>query len=258
MFTSIAELRNRWQRGETTSNGWLVLPEPLVAEAASRSGFDTLCIDMQHGLIDFLGAVRLLQATTASGVPTLVRVPWNEPSMPMRVLDAGAAGVIVPMIETAADARAVVAACRYPPGGQRSFGPARASMLMAEYADEADATVLVFVMIETRSALDHLDEILDTPGLDGVYVGPADLSLALGFPPETDSARPEHQAAIQRVVARCHERGLVVGLHTAGPPFARRAAAWGVDFVTIATDLSALRSELRSRIAAFQRASVEP
>lgn len=256
MLEASAELRARWSRGETTTNCWLTMPAPFAAEIASHAGFDSLCIDMQHGLVDYGALTGLLQATSASATPTLVRVPWNEAGVLMRVLDAGAAGVIVPLVDSAAEAERAVSACRYPPRGTRSFGPVRAGLVHgADYFERADTSVMVFVMIETQKALDDLEAILDTPGLDGVYVGPADLSLSLGFPPETDSTREEHQRAIKRVVAACHQRGLAVGLHTAGPEFASLAARWGVDFVTIATDASALRLELQRRVTAFATAT---
>ncbi len=253
MFDAIGELRERWKRGETTTNCWLTIPQPFVAEIASRSGFDTLCIDMQHGLVDFDAVPGMLQATTAAGRPTVVRVPWNEPSIIMRVLDMGAAGVIVPLVESAEEARRAASACRYPPHGNRSFGPARASVAYPDYFRRAQEGLLVFVMIETRKGLENLDEILDTPGVSGAYIGPADLSLSLGFPPETDSVRPAHQEAVKRVVAACHQRGLVTGLHTNGPEFAAEAAGWGVDFVTIASDAKALASDLAGRVERFSR-----
>src|SRR5690554_2539441 len=115
MLDAVAELRARWARGETTTNCWLMIPQPFVAEVASRAGFDSLCIDLQHGLVDFDGVTGMLQATSAAGKPTIVRVPWNEPSILMRVLDMGAAGVIVPLVETAEEAARAVAACYYPP-----------------------------------------------------------------------------------------------------------------------------------------------
>lgn len=253
MFDAIAELRERWSRGETTTNCWLTIPQPFVAEIASRSGFDSLCIDMQHGLVDFDALPGMLQATTAAGRPTLVRVPWNEPSIIMRVLDMGAAGVIVPLVESAEEARRAVAACLYPPRGNRSFGPARAAVVVPDYFRRAQEGLLVFAMIETRKGLENLDDILDTPGLSGAYIGPADLSLSLGFPPETDSVRPAHQDAVKRVVAACHERGLVIGLHTNGPEFAAVAAGWGVDLVTIASDSKVLASALAVRVEEFGR-----
>ena len=137
MFEAIADLKARWSRGETTTNCWLTIPQPFVAEVASRSGFDSLCIDMQHGLVDFDAVPGMLQATTAAGTPTIVRVPWNEPSIIMRVLDMGAAGVVVPMVETAEQAERAVAACHYPPRGNRSFGPARAAVAYPGYFERA-------------------------------------------------------------------------------------------------------------------------
>lgn len=256
MLDAIIDLRARWARGETTTNCWLMIPQPFVAEIASLAGFDSLCIDMQHGLVDFDAVTGMLQATTAARVPTLVRVPWNEPSILMRVLDMGAAGVIVPMVETAEEASRAVAACYYPPRGNRSFGPSRAAVVLPDYFARAQDGLLVFVMIETRKALDNLAEILDTPGLSGVYIGPADLSLSLGFPPEMDSGRQAHQDAIRTVISACHERGLVVGMHSDGPKFGSYAASWGVDLVTIATDAKALRLDLDDRVTEFKRLSL--
>jgi len=253
MFEAIADLKARWSRGETTTNCWLTIPQPFVAEVASRSGFDSLCIDMQHGLVDFDAVPGMLQATTAAGTPTMVRVPWNEPSIIMRVLDMGAAGVVVPMVETAEQAERAVAACHYPPRGNRSFGPARAAVAYSGYFERAQGNLLVFAMIETKRGLENLGEILATPGLTGVYIGPADLSLALGLPPETDNRRPEHVAAVKTIIAACRERGLVVGLHTGGPEPAAEAATWGVHMVTIAADNVVLRAELARRVEEFGR-----
>jgi 4-hydroxy-2-oxoheptanedioate aldolase len=245
-------LRDEWRAQRNTTNAWLTVPDAFIAEIAARAGFGSVCIDMQHGLIDYASVLSMLQAAQASGTPTLVRAPWNEPSILMRLLDAGADGVIVPMVETAAEAERAVAACRYPPRGHRSFGPTRAGLIAdGPYFEHGDETALVFVMVESVSALNELDAILDTPMLDGVYVGPADLSLSMGHPPESDSERPDHQAAIRRVVAACHDRGQAVGLHTGGPTFAMQATSWGVDFVTIATDASCLKAEFGRRLDAF-------
>ncbi|MEX2542911.1 MAG: aldolase/citrate lyase family protein [Trueperaceae bacterium] len=251
---SIQRLLGEWRKQRTTTNAWLTIPNGFVAEMASRAGFDSICVDMQHGLIDFTQALSMLQATLAKDVPTFVRAPWNEPSILMRLLDAGADGVIVPMVDNAEQAEVAVSACRYPPRGKRSSGPMRAALVAEEpYFPDADANCLVFVMIESTAALENLEPILDTPGLSGVYIGPADLSLSMGFPPETDCTRPEHQAAIKRVIDECHKRSLFVGLHTAGPPFARLAAGWGVDLVTIATDSSSLKMELARRVAEYAK-----
>lgn len=248
----LRRLELRWRRGDATTNAWLTIPDPFMAEIVARAGFDSVCIDMQHGLVDFTSAVAMLQVTQALGTPTLVRVPWNEPSVLMRALDAGASGVIVPMVDTPEEAERAVHACRYPPRGRRSAGPIRAGLMTrGPYFDTVDDATKVFVMIESVEALENLDGILDTPGLSGVYIGPADLSLSMGHPPETDSIRPEHQAAVRRVIEACHTRSLGVGLHTAGPPFAAQAIEWGASFVTIATDGSALRIELERRLEAL-------
>src|SRR5690606_18279621 len=175
MLTALTSLKSRWRSGTTTTNAWLAIPDALPAEIAARSGVDSLCIDMQHGLVDQAAAVRILQATTGTGVPVLVRVPWNEPGVIMRSLDSGAAGVIVPMVNSREDAEAAVAACRYPPAGIRSYGPARPALTEGPgYFAAANDAALVFAMIETRRALDELDAIAATEGLDGLYIGPAD------------------------------------------------------------------------------------
>lgn len=253
MIEAIDTLKRRWRAGETTTNCWLAIPDALVGEIAARSGFDTLCVDMQHGLADQASATRTLQATTGTGVPVLARVPWNEQGVIMRVLDAGAAGVIVPLINSARDAEAAVSACRYPPVGTRSYGPVRPALTEGPgYFAAANDALLVFAMIETKQALVELEEILATPGLDGVYVGPADLSLALGLPPEQDSVREEHQRTVREVFAAAKRHGKVVGMHCASAEFAATAASWGADFVTIVTDTAALKSELSRRVETFR------
>ncbi len=252
MLAAISSLKGRWRSGKATTNCWLAVPDAFVAEIAARAGFDSLCIDMQHGLADQASAVRILQALTGTGVPVLARVPWNEPGVIMRLLDAGAAGVIVPLVSTRKDAEAAVSACRYPPVGTRSFGPVRPAITEGPgYFAGANDAVLVFAMIETRGALDELDAILSTPGLDGVYVGPADLSLALGFPPEQDSVREEHQRTVKSIFAAAKRHGKFAGLHCASAEFAAQAASWGADFVTIVTDTLALKQELARRVGVF-------
>ncbi len=256
MIEAISSLKARWRSGQTTTNCWLAVPDALVAEIAARCGFDSLCIDMQHGLVDQASATRTLQATTATGVPVLARIAWNDPGMIMRILDAGAAGVIVPLINTRQDAEAAVSACRYPPVGTRSYGPVRPAITEGPgYFAAANDSLLVFAMIETRQALDDLEEILATPGLDGIYIGPADLSLALGLPPEQDSVREEHQRTVKSVFAAARRHGKLIGMHCASAEFAATAAGWGADFVTIATDTAALRQELTRRVGSFAELS---
>lgn len=253
MLEALSSLTRSWRAGITTTNAWLTIPDALPAEIAARAGFASLCIDMQHGLIDHAAAVRILQATSGSGVPVLVRVPWNEPSVIMRALDAGAGGIIVPMVNSRAEAGAAVAACRYPPAGIRSYGPIRPALTDGPgYVDAANDAVLVFAMIETSKAIADLDAIAATPGLDGLYVGPADLSLALGLPPRQDSTVELHQATVKRIFAAAKQHGKVVGMHCNSAEFGAIAAEWGADMVTIAADGVALRVELVRRVARFE------
>jgi 4-hydroxy-2-oxoheptanedioate aldolase len=178
----------------------------------ARLGFDWLTIDLQHGLIDFERAVEMLQAISTTATTPLVRVPVNEASWIGRVLDAGAQGVIVPLVDTPEQAAAAVSACRYPPRGRRSYGPLRAAILEdGRYTPQTAEETLCLVMIETRDGLEHLDEILDVPGIDGIFIGPNDLSLGLGLAPGQDHDEPVFVEAIERIVAGCRARGLAPG-----------------------------------------------
>jgi 4-hydroxy-2-oxoheptanedioate aldolase len=200
------------------------LPDGFSAEVLGRCGFDWSCVDMQHGTLSEAGLYPVLQGLAAGGTPALVRVRWNEPAAIMRALDAGASGVIVPMIQNAADAAAAVAACRYPPAGIRSWGPTRARYSMTPYsARAADQSVICAVMIETESALDCLDEIVAVPGVDCIVIGPSDLALSLGASPSliVDSAQVDD--AIGRVLAACAAAGVCPGIFTSG---ADQAIRW--------------------------------
>jgi len=246
-------LRTLWRDGRVAANAWIALDDPFVAELVAACGFDSVCIDLQHGLADPGRLADFLRAIEVGGATALVRPPWNEPSILMRILDAGALGVIVPMIGSAADASAAVAACRYPPAGIRSHGPIRASRVHgSDYSKRAADEVLVFAMIETRGALEDLDAICAVDGLSGLYIGPADLSYALGLEPRMDNDAPEHVAAVERILEACKRHGKVAGLHTADPAFARRAAERGFQLLTIATDHTALVSEVTRRLTAFR------
>ena len=234
-------VKRLWSEGKTTIGAWLTLPDAFSAEVMAHIGFDWLCIDMQHGVIDYSQAVGMLQAISTTDVIPVVRVPWNEPSIIMKMLDAGAWGVIVPLITTRADAEAAVAACRYPPLGIRSYGPIRASVYAGpDYTGGANEAVLCVVMIETRQALENLDDIMGVPGVDACYIGPADLSLALGLPPRSDSDEPVHVAAVARILEAARRHGVVPGIHTAGPAFAARCIEQGFQMVTLTSDVTCL------------------
>jgi 4-hydroxy-2-oxoheptanedioate aldolase len=176
-------LRQIWSEGKPVLNGWCSIGSAFSAEAMAHQGWDALTLDGQHGLIGYSEMVAMLQAISTTDVVPIVRVSWNAPGEIMKALDAGAYGIICPMISTRAECEAFVGACRYPPAGYRSFGPLRASIYGgADYASESNGEILTLAMIETAEGLENVEEIAATPGLDGIYIGPSDLSLATGGP----------------------------------------------------------------------------
>ncbi len=244
MPDALSRLYTRLAAGETILNGWLHLPGGVSAELMGQAGYDALTIDLQHGLDG--GLVSTLQAIAATPAAPLVRVPWLHPPDLMRALDAGAVGVICPMIDTAEQARALVHACRYAPQGGRSYGPTRASLIYPGYLDRADAQTLVFAMIETAVALSNLEAILETPGLSGVFVGPADLSLSLSGTATLDFSAGEIGQAVARIAYETVRRGLIPGIFTPGGELARQAMTLGYRFVTAGTDFALLSGAARS------------
>ncbi len=230
-------LQTLWRRDQAAINGWLTIPSALAAETMAHQGWDALTVDLQRGAIDYACAVHLLTAISTTDTVPLVRVPWLEPGIIMKLLDAGAYGLICPMINTRAAAEQLVACCKYPPQGGRSFGPARAMLYAgSDYVQRANETLVTFAMIETRQALNNLDEILSVEGLDAIYVGPADLSLALGYAPGFDREEPEIVAALTHILERARAHGVMAGLHNGSPEYARRMITQGFRFVSLGTD----------------------
>jgi len=248
-------IRQQWAAGQPVLNGWLAIPNGFTAELMANQRYDTLTIDMQHGLIDYQAMLGMLQAIHRRGPTPLVRVPWLDAAHIMKALDAGARGVICPMIDDRTQAEQLVHAVRYPPLGQRSFGPTRANLTMGpDYAATANADVLCFAMIETRSAMDNLQAIVTTPGLDGVYVGPADLTLGLTgdrYRIGVDRTEPDMIEAIRAILTAAHDAGLKAGLHCATPSYATQALKWGFDMVTLSSDVALLRDAASASIAAL-------
>lgn len=238
-------VKARWRAGETALGAWLSLPSALSAEIMAREAFDYVCIDMQHGGIDYQAALAMIQAIDAAGNTPFARVPWNEPGAIMKLLDAGAMGIVVPMVNSVAEAEAAVAACRYHPAGVRSFGPLRAGMVHGpDYFARANDEVACIPMIETERALDSLDDILSVPGIDAVYVGPADLSITLGLPPGMDNGG-RFEEARQAIAAACARHGVVAGIHANAALAAKHTAA-GYRMVTISSDQGGMRAAARA------------
>lgn len=231
-------------------NGWLAIPSGYSAEIVGHQGFDAVTVDLQHGMIDFASALNMLQALSATPAVPLVRVQNNNPAQIMRMLDAGAYGIICPMISTADEARTFVAACRYSPQGNRSFGPARGLLYGgADYPQNANREILTLAMIETREGLTNLDAILATDGLDGVFIGPNDLSLTLTGTASAESDHPEMLAAVEQVIASCRQRQKVAGIFCTSGTAAARRIAEGFQFVTPANDVMQLGRASREAIA---------
>ena len=230
-------LRTLWKSGGAAVNGWLTMPSSFSAETMAHQGWDTLTIDMQHGMIDDAALVPMLQAISTTDTVPVVRVPWLEPGILMRALDAGAYGVICPMVNTREDAQKLVAYTHYPPRGTRSFGPLRAVLYAgADYVQHANDTIVTFAMIETAEALDNLDDILSVEGLDAIYIGPSDLSLALGCTPTFDDLEPKALDAVEHILARAKAHGVVAGIHNGTPEAALKRITKGFQFVTISSD----------------------
>lgn len=230
-------LRTLWREDKAVVNGWLAIPNGFAAEVMAHQGWDSLTIDLQHGVIDYPAMVGMLQAISTTPTVPVVRVPWLEPGIIMKTLDAGAYGVICPMVNTREDAQKLVAWTHYAPRGTRSFGPVRALYYGgADYAQHANDTVVVFAMIETAQALDNLDAILSVEGLDAIYIGPSDLSLALGCKPVFDDVDPKVAQAMAHILERATAHGVKAGVHNGVPEVALARIAKGFRFVTVSSD----------------------
>src|SRR5215470_13332017 len=235
-------LKKKIADGVRCVGGWAAIPSPFSAEIYAAQGWDYVTLDMQHGAISPSDVVPMLQAITAGGDATpMVRVPWNDPAYIMRVLDAGAYGVVCPMINTKAEAEAFVRAGRYPPLGERSFGPFRAAQYGgADYWQHANDEVLLFAMIETRQAVSNLPEILSVKGINGVYVGPSDLSLSMGKTPTLDPTDKTVLEAMGIILKETRQRGLIAGVHTDGVKTAIKRFEEGFHMCTILNDVRLL------------------
>ena len=244
------KLKQMFKKGEPIVNGWLQIPSAFSAEVMAHQGWDSCTIDMQHGVVDYPNALGMLQSISTTEVTPLARVNWNEPGQIMKILDAGCYGVICPMVSNRKEAENFVKAWMYPPKGYRSFGPVRGLLYGgADYAKHADDEILKLAMIETKEALEKLDEILDTENLDGIYIGPADLSLAVGEEPGFD--RPESTIAykeILRILEAAKKRNLLAGIHNGSAEYAQKMISLGFNLVTVGSDQRFMSSGAKATI----------
>ena len=234
-------LKQAWADGRVTYGVWSALDDPVAAEIVGRAGFDLVCVDLQHGFADLGSATAILAALHRTPTASVVRVAWNAPEQIMRVLDLGAEGVIVPMVDDAEQARRAVDACRYAPAGRRSWGPLWGDARRSHPdPDEGDRLATCILMIETADGLANIEDIVRVPGVDAVYIGPNDLSLSLGIGRRLDA--PELDAAVARVVEAARGAGVAVGIDWADPAGARRWAQQGMNLVIAARDSVLLRA----------------
>ena len=232
------KLRDTWNAGRSAVNSWLAAPSPVFAEITGRAGFDSVTIDLQHGLNDYQAALSMLQALAASDSTPMARPPWLEPGIIMKLLDAGALGIICPMVNTPDDAERLVRYANYAPVGTRSFGPTRAMPTYgADYVSRANDVVVTFAMVETVEALENVASIARTPGLTGIYVGPSDLALSMGHVPKLDPDEPAVVDAVERILGACKDAGIRGGMHCLAPSYAKRMIDMGFDLVTVGSDV---------------------
>ncbi len=254
-------LKEIWAGGGAVLNGWCSIPSSFSAEVMAHQGFDSITIDMQHGLVDYQVAVTMLQAISTTSVIPLTRIPWNDPARLMKALDAGSYGVICPMINTPEDAQALVGACKYPPQGFRSFGPIRAKYYAGgathgggDYHNFANEETLVIPQIETREAIKNLDAILSVPGIGAIYVGPSDLSMALGKEPREGQSDPEVVEARHTILEAAKRHGIPAGIHTNSTAVAVAMIKEGFQLTSLQSDDRFLMSKAKEELTAVRSA----
>ena len=242
------KLKKIFSEDKAVVNGWLQIPNSFSTEVMAHQGWDSLTIDMQHGAIDYPNALQMLQAISTTDTVPMARVNWNEPGQIMKILDAGVYGVICPMVSNRQEAEKFVKACLYPPKGYRSYGPIRSLLYGgSDYGKYANDEILKFAMIETKEALDKLDEIMSTPGLDGIYIGPADLSLAIGAEPGFDKGENDPTyPTIMKILEHAKKNKKIPGIHNATPEYAEKMIKKGFQLVTVGSDQRFMSSGAKS------------
>lgn len=252
---SAQHLRDLWAQDRPAFGLWSTLADSVVAELVAAGPQDFTVVDLQHGFATFSELPAMLQAMRAAGKAPVVRVAWNDPAAIMRAIDTGAAAVIVPMVDTAEQARAAVDACRFPPRGSRSWGPMWGDVRAdgALPPEEQDEAVLCFVMVETQAGIDALDAIVAVPGLDGVFIGPNDLALGCGYGRSTYRDSPEVDELIQRVIDTCRDAGITGGLFCSDAAMANDWAGRGARLLTAGVDTTLLRRGVEELWAELSR-----
>src|SRR6201986_2421287 len=250
-------LKKRLQAGKACVNAWLASPSGFSAEVMAQCGWDSVTVDIQHGVQDYQSMVQCFQAMDKHPITPLVRVPWNEPGIIGKCLDGGAWGIISPMCNNKAEAKALADACMYPPLGKRSNGPIRAAAygVASSYQTTANDEVLVIPMIETQDGIDNIDEILSVPGISGIYIGPSDMGFSLGLIPTLDREEPLILGIYEKLLASCKKHGKFAGIHNGTAAYAARMIGMGFRFVTIANDSGLMARAAREAVTATRKAA---
>ena len=243
------QIRKKWQNGECAIGAWLAIPSTVTAEIVGRAGYDYVCVDLQHGMSDYRDALGMFTAIELGESVAFARAPWNEPGIIGRLLDAGALGIIIPMVNNRRDAEAASSACRYAPRGMRSFGPTRVSLGRPDYHKAANEEVLCVTMIETAEAVENVDEILAVDGIDAAYIGPSDLSVSLGLPAAPHHEEEIFRSALDKVVKACRRNGVIPGIHT-NSSLAQRRRSEGFQLLTVSADVPLFRTAINNDLAA--------
>lgn len=250
-YSEFGQLRKGLDAGKKYLNGFCSAPSSIIAELLARQGFDSITIDLQHGLIDYQTSLTMLQGIAAAGVPSICRIPWNDPIPVMKALDAGFEAIICPMINSGEEAERFASYARYAPRGVRSFGPTRSlNVFGPSYSEVANDQIVTFAMIETEKAINNLDDILAVPEVDGIYIGPADLALSLGFTPSLAVTESKVTEAIGHVLAKTKGKRKFAGIHCSGGAAAAQRLEEGFDLATVSTDVrifvGAVQQELKA------------
>ena len=240
-------LKAKLREGQTTLGGWSTLTDSFAAEMVGNLEVDYTVIDMQHGVASYPDLIAILQGIGVGGATPLLRVPVSDFGLAQRALDAGVEGLLIPLVDNAEDAVKAVNACRYPPLGKRSYGPIRARMHIGSDPEAVNDEILCLVQIETPGAMENLEAIVGTEGLDGVYVGPADLAIAHGLPIGTEDPRMEEMLA--SIVKTCQEGHVIAGIHAFSGKAARRATERGFSMVSVGSDATWLRAGYSRELA---------
>ncbi len=251
------KVKEIWASGKVVVNAWLAIPSGFSAEVMAGCGFDSVTVDIQHGVQDYMSMVQCFQAMGAHPVTPMVRVPWNEPGIIGKVLDGGAMGVICPMVNTKREAEDFVQFCKYPPRGTRSNGPIRMVTygVPSSYQKTANDDTLCIPMLETRTAVENMEAILDVEGISGVYVGPSDLGFSYGLVPKLDREEPEILKIYEKLIKECEKRKIYPGIHCSGWEGAVRNINMGFKLVTLLNDSGLLAMSARHHIGEVRKNS---